>query len=190
MEYASSALRSVCRSARYAPHASVASPTVTVTFVKSGTVKRKPSFATRNTPAFTIVAECRNAETGVGASIAVGSHRWKGSCADFVNAASSTSSIAGTNSGLACRAATSMRERFVLPPATAIRAVPASSASPPAPVTTRALTAPSRDARRWCQYPISRKLVTDVSSQKAKSSTRFSESTRPSMDPANSSRYV
>jgi hypothetical protein len=46
--------------------------------------------AMRYTPAFTIVAECRYALTGVGASIAFGSQKWNGTWADFVNAASRT----------------------------------------------------------------------------------------------------
>ena len=42
-------------------------------------------------PAFTIVAECSRALTGVGAAIAAGSQKWNGNCADFVNAPSATS---------------------------------------------------------------------------------------------------
>ena len=40
----------------------------------------------RNTPAFTIVAECRKADTGVGAAMAPGNQKWNGNCADLVNA--------------------------------------------------------------------------------------------------------
>ncbi len=40
------------------------------------------------------MAECRKAETGVGAAIAPGSHEWNGTCADFVNAPSRISTIA------------------------------------------------------------------------------------------------
>jgi len=32
-----------------------------------------------------MVAECRNAETGVGAAMALGSQKWKGTWADLVN---------------------------------------------------------------------------------------------------------
>ena len=39
--------------------------------------------ATRKTPAVTIVAACISALTGVGPSIASGSHTWSGICADF-----------------------------------------------------------------------------------------------------------
>ncbi len=41
-----------------------------------------------------MVAECRYADTGVGAAIAWGSQKWKGNCADLVNAPSSTSTSA------------------------------------------------------------------------------------------------
>ena len=45
----------------------------------------------RNTPALTMVAECRKAETGVGAAIAPGSQKWNGNCADLVKAPSRNS---------------------------------------------------------------------------------------------------
>lgn len=41
----------------------------------------------RNTPAVTIVAECRRAETGVGPSIASGNHECNPICADLPTAA-------------------------------------------------------------------------------------------------------
>ena len=50
--------------------------------------------ATRNTPSFTIAAECRYAETGVGA-MAWGSQKWNGNCALLVNAPRSTRMSAG-----------------------------------------------------------------------------------------------
>ena len=46
--------------------------------------------ASRKTPALTIVAECRYADTGVGAAIACGSQKWNGNCALLVSAPSST----------------------------------------------------------------------------------------------------
>src|SRR5699024_12599823 len=42
--------------------------------------------ATIYIPAFTIVAECKYALIGVGASIASGNQIWNGNCADFVKA--------------------------------------------------------------------------------------------------------
>ena len=41
----------------------------------------------RKIPATTIVLECSSAETGVGPSIADGSHGWRPNCADFPVAA-------------------------------------------------------------------------------------------------------
>ena len=49
----------------------------------------------RYTPAFTIVAECRRAEVGVGATMAPNSHLENGICADLVSAAKA--SIPGTS---------------------------------------------------------------------------------------------
>jgi hypothetical protein len=46
-------------------------------------------------PAFTIVAECRYALTGVGAAMALGSQKWNGTCADLVKAPASTSTRMG-----------------------------------------------------------------------------------------------
>ena len=94
--WASICLRSVWRSAPSAPQSSVAPPKPTSSVVHAvvppsqGVVRAK-----RYTPACTMVAECRNAETGVGASMALGSQTWKGSCADLVKAASRNS--ASTN---------------------------------------------------------------------------------------------
>ena len=44
--------------------------------------------------AFTIVAECRYALTGVGAFIALGNQEWNGACADFVSAPTRSSTTA------------------------------------------------------------------------------------------------
>jgi hypothetical protein len=52
-----------------------------------------------------MVAECRNADTGVGASIAFGSQMCNGTCADFAAAPTPTSTNTGTNSPASCRAA-------------------------------------------------------------------------------------
>ncbi|MNR37148.1 hypothetical protein D3C85_1551410 [compost metagenome] len=52
--------------------------------------------ASRNTPALTMVAECRYADTGVGAAMAWGSQKWKGNCALLVKA---PSRISGSSTG-------------------------------------------------------------------------------------------
>ena len=55
--------------------------------------------ASRNTPALTMVAECRYADTGVGAAMALGSQKWNGNCALLVSAPSRISTSAVVYSG-------------------------------------------------------------------------------------------
>ncbi|MNE77955.1 hypothetical protein D3C80_1743170 [compost metagenome] len=55
--------------------------------------------ASRYIPAFTMVAECKYADTGVGAFIAPGNQKWKGNCADFVMAPSATNPKISGKSG-------------------------------------------------------------------------------------------
>src|SRR2546423_1718445 len=87
--------KSCWRSARRPPSRNVQHPTVNTTgrhtpnAAKDGA--RRP---TRNTPAVTIVAECRYALTGVGAAMAPGSHAWYGYWADLVHAPTSSSKMA------------------------------------------------------------------------------------------------
>ena len=58
---------------------------------------RGPIRATRNTPAFTIVAACMSAETAVGPVIASSSHSFSGNWADFPTAPPKSSTAAGTS---------------------------------------------------------------------------------------------
>jgi hypothetical protein len=53
----------------------------------------------RSTPAATIAAEWRYAETGVGAAIALGSQKWNGVCALFASPAMRMSAPAPVRSG-------------------------------------------------------------------------------------------
>ena len=87
---ASSSLRSYWRRARSPPATIVTRPTPITTgrHQSTSTANAGDRRATRYTPAFTIVAEWRYALTGVGATIAPGSHEWNGYCADLVNAPS------------------------------------------------------------------------------------------------------
>ena len=55
----------------------------------------------RYTPAFTMVAECRRAEVGVGATMAPRSQVWKGICAAFVRPASARQA-SGTAASAGC----------------------------------------------------------------------------------------
>ena len=106
-----------------------------------------------------------------------------------MTAASTVHSSAGTNSGEARTTSRFSCDRVVVPPAMDSIATAASRPRPPSALIRKALTAPSRAAGRVCHRPIRRKLVTLVISQNMNSSGRLSDSTRPSMDPPNSSRY-
>ncbi len=137
-----------------------------------------------------MVAECRYAETGVGAAIAWGSQKWKGNCADLVNTPSririSTSGYRAWARISSPAARTSVSSK--LPAMWPSSSTPASSARPPPPVTVRAILAPLRASERLPQKPMSRNEDRLVSSQKSIISKRFSASTTPSMEPMNSSR--
>src|SRR4051794_33908907 len=99
---ARSSLRSCWGWARGPPKRKVQLPAIntigrhTVIAAKAG-----DSTATRNIPAFTIVAECRYALTGVGAAMAPGNQAWNGYWADLVNAPTSINSIATVTAVLA-----------------------------------------------------------------------------------------
>ena len=56
--------------------------------------------ATRYIPALTMAAECRYAETGVGAAIAPGSQKWAGTMADLVSAPMRMSTMATVTYGV------------------------------------------------------------------------------------------
>src|SRR5687768_2350385 len=78
---------SVCTRAIVAPSTAVAAPTTaTVAMAVSDWTNRGASRATKYTPAVTIVAAWISAETGVGPSIASGSHTCSGICALFPHA--------------------------------------------------------------------------------------------------------
>ena len=175
----------------YAPISKVARP-VSDTIQNHGSVPPSAGYsrASRNTPAFTIVAECRYADTGVGAAIAWGSQKWNGNCALLVKQPSSTSTSAGTYSGCARSTSPDFNtvSSSVVPTIWPITSTPASRHSPPAPVTASAMRAPSRASARWRQKPISRNDDRLVSSQNTTSSIRLSAITRPSMAPMNSMR--
>src|SRR5882757_5484752 len=73
-----------CTKPMVAAKNAVAQPTIATTYIAVGEwVKRTCERATMYTPAVTIVAAWINALTGVGPSIASGSHTYKGSCADL-----------------------------------------------------------------------------------------------------------
>ncbi len=111
--------------------------------------------ATRKTPAFTMAAACRYADTGVGAAMAAGSQKWKGAWADFVRAPISTRATATSSSprspASAMRAGAASRTPEIRqdPAKWASMIRPASMARPPNVVTIRAVMAERRAKMRW-----------------------------------------
>src|SRR5581483_10788174 len=80
-------LMSHCATPRSAPASAVKAPIVPASVCAScEALQSGAQRATRYTPAVTIVAAWISAETGVGPSIASGSHVCSGSCADFAAA--------------------------------------------------------------------------------------------------------
>ncbi len=117
---------------------------------RSVPAKTGHSRASRKMPAFTMVAECRYAETGVGAAMAWGSQKWKGNWADLVKAPIRIRIRAGPKSGDA--RTWSPRRMISLssyePAISPSISMPAISASPPPPVTISAMRAPWRESGR------------------------------------------
>ena len=109
--------------------------------------------ATRKTPAFTIAAECRNADTGVGAAMAPGSQKWNGAMADLVSAPTTSRTtavaIAGVCSCSSVRAPGSVSaENSQCPVVWPMSTMPTSMARPPMVVTSSACPAERRDDAR------------------------------------------
>ena len=143
--------------------------------------------ATRITPAFTMVAECRYALTGVGAAIAPGSHTWNGACADFVAAAIRMSTAAA----VAVEPVIGVISlRTAVPAASTYSTNPARSARPPPAVMTSARRAAVRATGSVFLKPTSRNEVIEVSSQNRNRVHTESAQTRPTIAPANVTRVA
>src|SRR4249919_244872 len=82
VEYASTFLMSFWAQAMVAANSAVRPPTMAMVQLAAGASKITALTRTiRNTPAVTMVAAWMRAETGVGPSMASGSHTWSGICA-------------------------------------------------------------------------------------------------------------
>ena len=146
--YARTSLRSCYRRTRYPPRSRVPAPsTMTIPCQMGRSENAGANRATRYTPALTIAAACRYAETGVGAAIAPGSQKWNGSSADLVAAPTRTHTIATVTAVPAGGFATTSERRNV-PAAVPRTTIPPSIDSPPNVVTTIACIAARRDALR------------------------------------------
>ena len=98
VEYASTLLISVCVQAITAANKAEVMPTQETSSSAGGDMlKTGNNLATKNTPATTIVAACIKADTGVGPSIASGSHTCSGNIALFPAPPINTSTNAHVN---------------------------------------------------------------------------------------------
>ena len=131
----------------------------------------------------TIVAAWMSALTGVGPSIASGSHVWSGSCADFATAPPSRPSAASvttvsespsTRSNTPAKSTTPVCQK-------SRKIASAIVASPTAFITNAFFAAAIADGRSWWK-PISRYDARPTSPQPASRSTRFAPSTRSSIE--------
>ena len=93
-----------------------------------------------------MAAECRYADTGVGAAIAPGNQKWNGACADFVSAPSRISVTAAVIPVTWSKSVIpAICEIFHTPVCVPKRMIPTSIASPPNVVTSNACVAALRD---------------------------------------------
>ena len=93
-------------------------------------------------PAFTMVAECRKALMGVGASMAFGSQMWKGHCALLVAAPRMISKKTPSDISFASPGVSTSCESRHSPAISPKSKKPPSMARPPPPVMRMALVAP------------------------------------------------
>lgn len=140
--------------------------------------------SSRNTPAFTIAAACRYAETGEMATMESGSQDWNGNWADFVKAATARSTASTVLSVGSCQIPLSSTPlRDAVPVVATMVATAASRASPPPTVTSSVRIAGSR---AWSpERPMRKKEAKEVNSHATNRTTRLSASTSRSMEAAN-----
>ena len=97
VEYASTRFALDCEMAMNEQKRNVSPPTrMTMTEGTGHASMMGANLTSRNTPAFTIVEECSNAEVGVGATMAPSSHVWNGICAAFVRPANASAVTGST----------------------------------------------------------------------------------------------
>src|SRR5699024_7002906 len=131
-------------------------------------------------PALTMAAECRYAETGVGAAMAPGSQKWNGILADFDSAPAKIKHRATVTYGVFAQPSYAVMSLKCHTPVWRPKMMmPTNIAKPPAAVTISACVAERREEARSPEYATSRKDSTEVISQKTYINSRESEMTRP-----------
>ena len=124
------------------------------------------------------------------AAIASGSQKWKGSCADLVNAETATSTATGTVSSGRCdqKSLARISCRLVVPAAVAATDTAASRVSPPMNVRMRVRTEPASPPEP--ERAMSMKDASDTSSQARNRITTSSARTRSRIDSVNAVMMV
>src|SRR5690606_29049835 len=130
-----------------------------------------------------MVAECKKAETGVGAFIAPGNQKWKGNCADLVKAPIKRKpNINGYSSCCMIISRSLIKAEIEYVPAILpINTNPATRKNPPIPVIVSAVNALFLDSACSLLKPIRKNELILVSSQKIKSNSRLSDRTSPNI---------
>src|SRR5918996_2882629 len=192
VEYARTRFRSSWPSAEVAAYRAVTLPTTATTNSACGDASNSECVrTTRYTPAVTIVAAWLSAETGVGPSIASGSHVCSGICAGLPTApAKSRSETRVAVPEAIAPAEPNTSSNSTDPVVTKIRKIPISIAVSPMRVTMNAFFPASAAAFRSCQKAISRYEQRPTPSQPTYSNAKLFARTSESIEKTNRLRYA
>src|SRR5579871_5333387 len=169
---------SFCTSPIDAAKIAVSAPTTATVFIDVGaSTNRAFDRATMYTPAVTMVAAWIKADTGVGPSIASGSHTYSGSCADFPQAPTNSSKVAAVMYHSPVKLKTCVCAYWLTsvkrndPHSHATKNIPRRNPASPMRLTMNALFAASLADFLWKYNPISRYEHNPTPSHPTNSST-------------------
>ncbi len=163
---------------------SVAAPRIAARAWMSGAASKIGCARTsRYTPAVTIVAAWMRAETGVGPSIASGSHVWSGICADLATAPPSRPSAMRLTIVDGSPSTSSKTATYSSVPVSQISRTSASAnVASPIAFMTNAFFAAATASGRWCQNPMSRYDARPTSPHPTSRSRKFPACTSRSIE--------
>ena len=132
------------------------------------------------------------ADTGVGPSMASGSHVWSGIWADLATAprssAAATQLASAEPFAQCCEAVLKTVAKFVVPRSRTMKKIATAMPTSPIAFITNAFFAAATGSWRSCQNPIRRYDESPTSPHPARSSTKFAAMTRSSIENRNRSR--
>ncbi len=186
---------SVCVNAIVAAITSVAQPTIAPTSCAAGASSKNGCMrAIRYTPAVTIVAAWISALTGVGPSIASGSHVCSGICADLANAPTSSSRQPAVTSPSplvnTCGAALNALRKSSVPVCLNRKNVPSTRPTSPITLITNALMPALVAVVRRYQKEINRYDAAPTNAQPTINSRKLPASTSNSIENTKKLRYA